>query len=66
MKQCTECFDGKIMDEKHESYDQLDREMIRLIDGGQFSYYTAFKRATRLYPAIQDCPTCQGTGRVEK
>ncbi|WP_019241639.1 MULTISPECIES: hypothetical protein [Bacillus] len=62
MAQCTECFDGKVIDEKHEQYENLDNELIRLIDGGQFSYYEAFKRATRLYPAIKDCESCNGTG----
>lgn len=61
---CPECFDGKIIDEHHNEYEKLDREMVRLIDGGQFSYYDAFKRATRLYPAIMDCPNCKGTGTV--
>lgn len=65
MAQCKECFDGKILDEKHEAYDALDQELIRLVDGGQFSYYSAFKRATRLYPAVIDCPACNGTGEVE-
>ncbi|MGM9928102.1 MAG: hypothetical protein ACI35P_09150 [Bacillus sp. (in: firmicutes)] len=62
MAHCPECFDGKIIDESHEDFDRLDQEMIRLIDGGQFSYYASFKRATRLYPATKDCPTCHGTG----
>lgn len=62
MALCTECFDGKILDEKHSDYDRLDNELIRLIDGGQFSYYEAFKRATRLYPAIKDCSECNGSG----
>ena len=64
MKQCGECFEGKIMDESHEDYDKLDREIIRLVDGGQFSYYDAFKRASRLYPAVKQCPDCGGTGSI--
>lgn len=60
MEQCKECFDGKIIDESHSDYEKLDRELVRLIDGGQFDYYTAFKRATRLYPAVMDCPNCSG------
>ncbi|WP_042347993.1 hypothetical protein [Bacillus massiliigorillae] len=65
MTHCKECFDGKIIDEQHPDYDTLDQELIRLIDGGQFSYYAAFKRATRLYPAVKDCPECNGTGKAE-
>lgn len=65
MAVCNMCFDGKIIDERHEEYERLDRELIRLIDGGEFSYEAAFKRATRLYPAIMDCPDCNGTGKAE-
>lgn len=64
MKACGECFDGKVIDEKHPDYDRLDRELIRLVDGGQFSYYEAFKRATRLYPAVTECQDCGGSGRI--
>ena len=65
MKSCTECFDGKIIDERHEQYENLDRELIRLIEVSHFSYAEGFKRATRLYPAIKDCPECKGTGTIE-
>lgn len=64
MKICTECFDGKIIDEKHEQYEHLDRELIRLIEVSHFSYDEAFKRAIRLYPAIKSCPDCNGSGKV--
>ena len=64
MANCTECFDGKIVDEKHEQYENLDRELIRLIEVSHISYPEAFKRATRLYPAIKDCPECNGTGII--
>ena len=65
MANCSMCFDGKILDERHSDYEKLDRELTRLIDGGEFSYYAAFKRATRLYPAIMDCPDCNGTDKAE-
>ena len=65
MANCSMCFDGKIIDESHPDYERLDNELIRLIDGGELSYYTAFKRATRLYPAVMDCPDCNGTGTAE-
>lgn len=59
---CKECFNGKIIDEHHVQYENLDRELVRLIEGSHFPYAEAFKRATRLYPAIKDCPACNGTG----
>ncbi|WP_050614381.1 hypothetical protein [Bacillus testis] len=60
---CGECIDGKLMDERHEDYDKLDKELTRLVDSGQFSYAAAFRRAIRLYPAVMECPDCQGTGK---
>ena len=61
---CTECFNGKIVDETHEQFENLDRELVRLIEVSHFSYDEAFNRATRLYPATKDCPECNGTGTI--
>lgn len=61
---CKECFDGNIVDEQHKQYENLDRELVRLIEVSHFSYDEAFKRATRLYPAIKKCPECSGTGEI--
>ncbi len=61
---CKECFDGKIIDEQHEQYEKLDRELVRLIEVSHFSYTEAFNRATRLYPAIKNCPDCNGRGEI--
>ncbi|MFS0782817.1 hypothetical protein [Bacillus sp. 1P06AnD] len=66
MEHCSECIDGKVIDERHPEYENLDRELVRLIDSGQFSYSSAFKRAIRLYPAVMDCPDCGGTGQLAK
>jgi len=65
MSICMECFEGKIIDEQHPEFERLDRELVRVMDSGQFSYYAAFKRATRLYPAVMDCPECNGTGQKD-
>ena len=61
---CRDCFDGKIYDEQHEQYENLDREIIRLTEVSHFSYDEAFNRAIRLYPAVKDCPECEGTGKI--
>ncbi|PQD95773.1 hypothetical protein CYL18_07745 [Pradoshia eiseniae] len=61
---CRDCFDGKIYDEHHQQYENLDREIIRLTEVSHFSYEEAFKRAIRLYPAVKNCPECNGTGKI--
>ena len=64
MEICRDCFDGNIHDEHHEQYENLDREIIRLTEVSHFSYEEAFKRAIRLYPAVKNCPECNGTGKI--
>ncbi|RNA67560.1 hypothetical protein [Alteribacter keqinensis] len=62
---CSKCFDGYILDTNYLKYKRVDEQIDKLFDGGQFSYYDAFKYVTsRNSAAKKKCVVCNGTGKM--
>ncbi|WP_416147304.1 hypothetical protein ACM26V_13860 [Salipaludibacillus sp. HK11] len=61
---CNKCFDGYILDTNYSEYENVDRQIDKLFDGGQFSYYDAFVNITKKNSAAKKkCLVCNGTGK---
>ncbi|AST93585.1 hypothetical protein BC6307_21095 [Sutcliffiella cohnii] len=61
---CSSCYDGRILDTEASNYKEVDKEIDKLYDGGQFSYYEAFVRITGKLGGTKKCEVCKGTGKA--
>lgn len=60
---CSSCYSGYVLDPESPYYDDVDYEIDKLFDGGQFSYYDAFLKVTGLKKGVKKCSVCNGTGK---
>lgn len=60
---CSSCYDGEVLDKNSPAYNEVDTEIDKLYDGGQFSYYEAFVRVTGKLGGTKKCEVCGGTGK---
>lgn len=65
LTKCSSCYDGFILDKNHSDYEDLDFEIDRLYDGGQFSHYDAFIKVTGKKHGVKKCSVCNGTGKAQ-
>lgn len=65
LNKCSSCYDGVLLDEDHYDYENIDRQIDKLFDGGHFSYYDAFVKVTGKVHGVKKCLVCNGTGKSE-
>jgi RecJ-like exonuclease len=63
LNKCPYCYGGYVLDKESPDYKDIDNEIDRLFDGGQFSYYDAFIKVTGKTRGVKKCTVCNGTGK---